>query len=267
MVMRSTFMSGKMRYGAGLQGAEIDLKLLAHCFSTDECRVSVLTVREAAPTAFYMLSSPGMLELEPCSERALAARLDGTGEPIEIDVTWDKAFEVAESLLSVMHGAARLVRDDYRPVSIGAMLKFTLDGSFVASWSRGSYLRDYSFPPDRTLTDLVRLWAFKGLEDQAVSLALTIYGTQPLGWATLYMVYEVIKDDVGIDGIDRLVGIKAREAFKKAANNARRPKDGPRHAYRTEVDEEKLISYETGNGVVRHLLNHWLGEKVGMIMA
>jgi hypothetical protein len=252
-------------YTAALRGAKIDLELLARCFNTDDCRVEQTTQREVANGPYYQLSST-RLELTTVYERQLATD-GGVTTPIEVDVTWDKARENAERLLSVMHGAARLVRSEYKPVAIGAMIKFSMDGRCIGSESRtafGDDWRSYTLPSERTgLAGLTRLWAEKGLEDDAVFRALAIYGAQPLSWSMLYMVYEIVREDAQIS---QFITKSRENDFTKAANNARALRQGPRHAFTSTLPEESLIFVEEGHTVIRDLLNGWLATKVGSFM-
>lgn len=253
-------------FAAALEGAEVDLKMLARCFTADDCKVELTSQREVARAAFYQLSSSS-LELATQHERQLATDGDATVE-IEVDVTFDKAREIAEHILRVMDGAARLVRSEYKSVKIAAINKFSLDGRWLATEGRhesGDRWRDYPLPAEQSgLTELTRLWAQRGLQDEPVARALTLYGTLPLSWAMLYMVYEIIRDDAKASSfkISDFLSKRWESDFTSAANNARLLRDGPRHAKSTPVGEESLITLEEGHSVIRHLFNHWLGAKV-----
>lgn len=259
-------MAEKMRYVAVLTGADIDLQLLAHCFINDECKVICSKLPGVGEGQFYHLISTA-LEMEPHYERKIAVNGSEQHEFL-LDCTIEKAKDEADRLLNVMHGAARLVRAKYKPISISSMHKFDLSGRLVGSFSSGPWgdsRRSYPMPSNRKgLTELVRQWAFKGLEDDAVSLALSMYGTQPLSWVMLYMIYEVIKDDV--DNINRYMNKNDYKNFTKAANNARRLRSGPRHAFKTKVHEEELLTLQHGEAIIRGLLKRWLGNKVGQNM-
>lgn len=263
-------MTDLFQFAAALVGAEIDLKLLAHCFVQEECNVQYSEFPDIGNGHFYLLTST-TLRMESMERREIVADADGNQNEIFLDSTWDQAATEAERLLNVMLGAARLVRSQFKPVSIGSLHKFQLDGLLVGSSSHGSFgdsSRNYGMPPDRTgLTALVRKWVSNGLEDEAVNFALSIYGALPLSWSMLYMVYEVIQGDIGGDNdVDKLISAKERKDFTKAANNGRNLRSGPRHAKKPKVDQNSLITITLGESIIRDLLNKWLGRKVGNVM-
>lgn len=262
-------MSDKAKYIAILVGSEIDLKLLSHCFTEEMCRVSYSALPDVGAGEFYFLESTE-LSFEPAWERKTLTKADDREEEVRLDRNWETARDCAERLLNTMHGAARLVRSQYKPVSLGSMHKFDLNGGWLGSAANGSWgddrWRNYGMPPNTTgLTELVREWVIRGSNDEAVAFALSIYGTLPISWTMLYMVYEVVRDDVN-DNFSNLISQKDLKEFTKAANNARDLRNGPRHAFQTALDESVLITLSEAEIIIRHILNHWLGEKVGKVM-
>jgi len=202
----------------------------------------------------------------------MVPNVNGTQIEGVFDLMWSTVADEAKRLLGAMNGAARLIQDQYKPVSVNSLHKFTLNGEWKGSsvtkpW--GDTWRDYPMPSIQDgLPEMVRLWTRAGLESEAVQFALTMYGTMPITWTMLYMVYEVIKDDMKLMGRDLsdLISKKKESDFRKSANHARHPSQGPRHAFRTKLNPDNLVSFDRSKLIVHHLLNQWLGEKVGKVV-
>jgi hypothetical protein len=258
----------KMRYMAALEGAEIDLKLLARCFTTNECRVAHGEWPKIGTGKLYMLSASS-LDLIPQEERRMVPSVNGTQIEGVFDLTWSVAADQTKHLLGAMNGAARLIQDQYKPVSVNSLHKFTLAGEWWGSsvtkpW--GDNWRNYPMPSAQEgLPEIVRLWTRAGLKSEAVQFALAMYGTMPITWTMLYMVYEVIRDDMNGD-LSSFISKKKESDFRKSANHARQLNQGPRHAFRSIIDPTKLMSLDDGKLIVHHLMNRWLGQKVGKVV-
>jgi hypothetical protein len=257
----------RWEYAAVLRGAEIDLKMLAHCFSSGITRVVLI---EGEPPLYELRSVE--FGLEPRWER----RVTTDGQAIRLNANWQFVGERSESFLRAMNGAARLARSAFEPVMIEGLHCYDDAGSRcgAATWKLGvsREFRTYSFPTERRgLAGLVRKWAALAGDDAAVSEALHVYGAFPVTWSSLWLIFEIIANDVG--GQAELkkqpwTNEKEIRRFAGSANHARTIHEGIRHA--GGVDPKWNPSRGMDLGLARvfitNLLNEWLGSKIGYFM-
>ena len=256
----------KIVYVAIMRGQQADLDLLVHLFTEEFCRV----VRTEDPDELLHCLHSSQFVLESDYEEMLLE--DGTVG--YIDKNPERIREIAAKMLGSMHGAAKLIRSRYEPVEIYALQKRTPDGESIAgtAWGGGGWDKTIPLPPERKgLPKLAREWAKKGFEDETVAFALQLYGFLPVSWVSLYVIYEVIESDVGksreLEAKKWLSRRRLRQ-FKFTANSTRDLRFGVRHGKNKNSRKKppESMTLAEGEACVRHLLNCWLSEKVGMHM-
>ena len=257
-------------YFVRLKGAEVDLRLVAH--SVQNKRFSVVVNRDNAGKEFYELHSQEFklprnvafhsTETESSGKKSTKLEL----EHIIIDTENDRNFEIvegkAEQILFSINGAAKLCYTQYKPIEIDCIIRKEPYGLYLRSQNPFDN-RSYQFSDeDQGWTDVINHWAQLGLRDPRVEFAFQIYGSVPHNWVTLYLIFEVIRNDCGRPP-SRMGWIsKAYESrFTGTANNNRDLETGIRHA--SDAQEfAKAMPLEEGQELVRKLMRLWIEEKM-----
>lgn len=258
-----------IEYRFSLGGDEIDLSLLELCFSDKECCVSKRVLEDGSSewilSAIPLFQRPARFSYRPAKSLRTKKRFK-----TQFDDNIAEVQALADQLISCMDGAAKLLRPNFRSIGIAAIYSYGTDGRWLGtSVSGSSGRRFYSLPGKKGgLPDLVRRWTECGMEDPSVSDALHIYGSGAITWSSLYLVYEIIRDDCGGNFKD-IVSRKDLGDFCSSANNNRTFSEGSRHAEKIRNPRAKArtaLSVQEANSIVRQMLNAWLGDKIGYWM-
>jgi hypothetical protein len=118
----------------------------------------------------------------------------------------------------------------------------------------------------------LRQIVFNRLADPAVHLALTYYGLQTPSWTTLYNVYEVLEESIGIDAIVQRGWATRRDldTFTTSANAPLVSGRFGRHARRRGVPQrtmtrrrgvpQRTMTLEDARTLFRTILARWISE-------
>jgi len=253
---------GTYRQGAGtsilygvLAGQVPSLEFLVGAFTEDDCKV---VLREASQT--YALRSSHLAL--PTTWRESTPVFASDGVAYEQDASEDDALSIAQRLVGWMNGAARLQEFNFVPVT----LKHVACEGRAHMHLSDSLLAHAPLSAERAA--LMRAWAQSAIADEKVELALQIYGTTPIGWTTLYMVFEVVRSDIGGSPAKRGYVSKAEESrFTGTANNSRSLIDGMRHGRPPEPGWNAAVAlnlYEA-QVLIMKLLRKWIGKKLSAI--
>jgi len=239
-----TYKTQKHTHFAVLCGREADLDLLTHYFTNDACKV----VRDDTRRRYILRSA--RLEL-PC-EWAKSSFGDGEIEQNEL-----MAEDIAENLVTLMNGTVTLQTYGFKPVSVEYIGWDEETGVHV---TLSDHLAAHPRPPEDPIKRaLPALWLQAGVLNENVKLALCILASQPVGWTSLYLLYELIKRDVGTLP-PAWVSKKEAHAFTATANHSRVLADGMRHAKTTPRDwtQEQEISLSDARGIIFNVMKEWI---------
>jgi hypothetical protein len=219
-----------------IEGSDTDLKLLLDFLST-----RTLIVVQEGPQ--YMLQVPS---------------LGLQGQPGTI-------FDDVKDLLESISGAAKTFYPGFRGIDFDKVIYVNDSGKRSAHKLLTSSPRDtrlYAFKHDDTrLSD----WLEAASQDEMIARAFSIYGALEHSWKNLFMVVEVIEDDLG--GESDLVhsGISSRaklKRFKATANNFSVVGKAARHASEAWDPPSKPMQIGEARDYVRDLMISWLDLKL-----
>lgn len=183
------------------------------------------------------------------------------------DIGKDELYATASNLIDVINGATKLYNPSCSPLTFNTISRIKEDGSregvgyFVASPPRTKY---FGFiPEDKTLVE----WIMFALSDSEVTRALYLYGALEPNWKNLFMVLEIIEDDLGGQkklGKSNLIARKDLEDFKQTAQSYKTIGKEARHGSLKRKHEPPLhpMSIEKANEVMRALLKNWIKTKL-----
>jgi hypothetical protein len=255
-------------YSAILTGADIDLRMLAHCFTRTDARIVCIN-REGGTV--YALQSSGFI-LPPKWE----SHVSSDGVVINLNANWKFVGDTAEEILRAMNGAARLSRPSFHPATIRRLECHDLSGAVcgATTWqfTTPDEVRRYAFPPARTgLVDLLQKWVELARSSAPVDQALHIIGAFPITWSSLYLIFEIVCADMGGEAeMLKRHWIKRTmlNRFTTSANHARSIKEGARHGGPVKRGQKPAATIDLmrAHTFIVQLLNGWLAEKVGGYM-
>lgn len=255
-------------YSAVLRGAEIDLRMLAHCFTRNDARIVPISREEGT---VYALQSSKFI-LPPRWKRHVVS----DGGVVHLNANWEVVGGEAEKILRAMNGAARLSRPSFNPATIRGLECFELNGIFrgARTWefTLPGELRTYAFPPKRTrLVDLIQKWVELARSDNSADEVLHIFGSFPTTWSTLYLIFDIVRADMGGESemLKRPWIVKTTlKRFTASANKTRSIKEGARHGGPAEDgwNPGNAMDLMRGRDFIVQLLNGWLAEKVESYM-
>jgi len=236
-----------MKWVAQLSGDKSDLKELSKSLKDDELRV-------VEQTGQYFLESE---------------KFNGLA-------TYKEVTSVATEILSLLTGSIKLVLGGRTPIKIASIIRICKNGrrdlfgtSFVTvntsirttSEIRGSNgTIKMSNQADEVLK-LVKL----GISDKKVAKALRLFGTNKHDWVSLYRLYEVIEEDIGvIEKISRKKWAtkKSINRFKQTANSPTAIGDASRHGKENTLAPSNPMKLSKAECLIEFILHNWLRSKL-----
>ena len=121
---------------------------------------------------------------------------------------------------------------------------------------------DFTLPPisDGTLN----VWISAGNKNKLVERALVLYGSLEHTWKNLFMVIEVVEDDLGGEGALIQTGWVLRErlkTLKHTANSFRALGSESRHGTDTKEPPASPMPLNEAREIVMNILQNWLNSK------
>jgi hypothetical protein len=230
-----------MTMKAWLEGHEFDLEDLARLLPTDDVRV----IKEG--DGFYLT----------------AAELDNP--------TPGRAFhEVAEELLVRVNGVGRLMRDGFAPVALKG--HYEQDGNVSVVLSTATVRLRAHISATATVYDSdgnpvpqppLASPAYIALAAQNPDVAevLEIMGRpDPLSFADLYKVYEIIKHSGALNPAMNSAGVSeaTTRLFTRTANHPEASGDAARHARSRDQPPARPMTLDEARAMLRSLASAWL---------
>ena len=237
------------KYEAVLSGDSASLKSLSQCFTEADCRVV------AHPKVYRLLSS--RLELTPVWKTKTSPFRDLVDE---VDESEEEAEIIAGQLIYLMNGAAKLMLHSYYPIELDYIVCPERGGCHV---KLSMSIAAHREPTDRE-TGVLRQWVRSGLSNDRIEMALQILGSQPSGWSNLYLIFELMKWDLGCSPAD--LGWISKHVEKRltaTANNCRTVEHGMRHASDVSLSRNvpEFLPLEEGRDIIKDLFRRWLDAK------
>jgi len=100
--------------------------------------------------------------------------------------------------------------------------------------------------------------------EQPVEKVLRMYGSSDLNYRDLYVIYEVVEDDLG--GIDAAAGVSGinktdLKRFKHTANSVAVLGDAARHGAESTDPPKQPMALEQARTIIDKLVRAWIGSK------
>ena len=175
-----------------------------------------------------------------------------------------EAYDVATGLLETINGAAKVLNPSYDGVSLKAIGFKDEQGEIKRHYflhaQSTRYILHASGKDDPTLSELVELTT----TIPSLAKALTLYGSLEHNWKNLYMVMEVIEEDLGgesavLSSYSELT--QAWKLCKRTANSFGAIGREARHAKNFEAPSNAM-QLEEAQELVREVLFRWLRTKL-----
>jgi len=174
--------------------------------------------------------------------------------------SFDEAKATARDVLRLINGTGLLIDPEFIPVSLYE-ISYTAKGRMGAA-DFGSMPRNKEntflgfHPQHRVFSEIVLKHASTNSAVRFVLDALAL----PTTWASLYLVYDAIKDDIGGQILLEERGWATSEEFSNfrySANTSRAIREGARHGG-TVSAPKPLISLYCGRDIVERIVRGWL---------
>ena len=203
----------------------------------------------------------GLLSKSPFEFKRAGKRNFLTLPDVPADAPSEAIKAAADQLIEVVNGAARLYYANFDPVSYASVTRPKDDGTRQGYGYLTAQVGDNAFtvvnPNDTTLLE----WVEIGLADDDVARAFLLYGSLEPSWNNLYMVIEVIEDDLGGESglIDAgIVSGADIKLFKHTANSYRALGSDARHATLATEPPATSMSLAGAKDLIRDLLREWV---------
>ena len=206
----------------------------------------------------------GLLSAAPFKFEKAEERNFLTLPDVPADATSEAIKAAADQLIEMVNGAARLYYPNFEPIKYVSVTRPKDDGTRQGYGYLTAQVGDNVFtvvnPGDTMLHD----WVEFGLTDDDVARALYLYGALEPSWKNLYMVIEVIEDDLG--GETNLIGVGIvshadLKLFKHTANSYRALGSDARHATLATDPPKSSMSLASAKNLVRELMRAWVQLK------
>lgn len=215
-----------------LEGTEEDLQLLARFLSTDKLQM----VQE---------------------DDAIMLKVPSLGQEDQPATIFDDVKDLLESI----NGAAKVFYPKFMGISFNKIIAVDDGGKQTTHVLLTAPQSDYQFFAFKQNDDRLSRWIDASLQDEMIARAFSIYGSLEHNWKNLYMVVEVIEEDLGGEGSLIKSGITSRnklKRFKSTADNYLVVGKEARHASTKWDSPSKPMNINEGREYVGNLLRSWL---------
>ena len=175
--------------------------------------------------------------------------------------------EAAKALIGRLNGLARAHRRNYRPVSITHRYTSSTGTYVVVPTARIEVIGvapTVGVPGPSQPSPFPKRAALAAVNAD-VDEAIGIMGRgEPLGWADLYKVYEIVSHAVRPDSITKLewTDNHTAAAFRASANRADVSGEAARHARNTGPRPTRTMSLDAGRAFIGHLVTQWMDHLI-----
>ncbi|MHA1540080.1 MAG: hypothetical protein ACTSXQ_06365 [Alphaproteobacteria bacterium] len=241
-------------YFSVLSGAETDLRFLSSLFQKGE--------------AFYVLS---VSDEDGTQYQLHADRFMRSADLVNEEENWQFVEAESAHAIRLMNGAAKLIQSHYTPIGIDSFHKCPKKGRNIVATERPTRpAKNYAIPTRHSnLVALSQEWVKHGYQNANVSFALQTYGNIQPSWASLRAIFETIQDDIGGEMALRKknwLPVEQIQSLKRSRGNHHTIYGHTAHSRSTSVQlNTKKTSLFEAEESIRHILNLWLSEKIGVI--
>lgn len=172
----------------------------------------------------------------------------------------------ADQLVEVLNGAARLYYERFGRVGFTSVTILDPDGKRRGYGYVTAHVRDHTFTVFGEGDETLAVWVSQALANPEISRALILYGALEPNWKNLYLVLEVIEDDMGGEAELKASGLlraKELDSFKHTANSYRAVEREARHATLSREPPANPMPIDKASEFIRELLRAWLNFKDG----
>ena len=180
------------------------------------------------------------------------------------DADSETVRSAAAQLVEVVNGAARLYYKRFGGVRFSQVTILDSDGKRRGYGYLTARARNHTLTAVSSADQTMASWVSLALADTEVSRALGLYGALEPNWKNLYMVLEVIEDDLGGEAQLKSSGFLQAghlDAFKHTANSYNAVGRETRHATLSREPPAKPMSITEAREFVQDLLRAWLRQK------
>jgi len=167
-------------------------------------------------------------------------------------------------LVAMLNGAAKLRFHEFTGVKSYSVIRFKSDGKRVgygfATAPKVPSTLYAPVPPD----GVINTWVSLGNKSDFIERALTLYGALEHNWKNLYLVLEVIEDDLGGEVAvlqKKFVSNRKLKSFKNTANSFRAIGRDARHATTRYSLPRSPMLITVAQELIHTVLEKWLESK------
>ncbi len=177
------------------------------------------------------------------------------------DADSEAVHVAANTLIDVVNGATKLYNDGFGGVGFVKVTRLGDDGKwhgygYLTVGPRSTELTVFR-PGDKTLAG----WVSTGLFDEDAARALGLFGSLEPSWKNLYLVFEVVMEDMGGQSALEAQGWIPRShirGFKQTANSYRALGQETRHAKLSYEPPAEPMLLQDAHELVRTILARWM---------
>jgi hypothetical protein len=189
----------------------------------------------------------------------------------------NQVLEIGKELVKVLNGIGQLHNDGWQMINHGGVMVVEPDGTkkmylFMSAsiTGRSRIVADLSVKNDKGDFVKIRRQSFieraylAAKNDLNVQKAMRIYGTRESNWTNLYIIYEVIEEDVGGKGeiVKRGWATDTEiRRFKHTANSVGAVGDDARHGKEQTLPPSNPMLVKEAKALIETLMKKWIESK------
>jgi hypothetical protein len=188
--------------------------------------------------------------------------LEVPGVTPETDI--DVAHMAASEFIETLNGVAKLYFPNFSAISYSKLLRLTDDGRRIGHYiihaNVGLYTASVNIPGDKTVSKWIQI----ARDNPEVARALHLYGLLESNWKNLYMILEVVEDDIGGETAliqTNLVEEKEIKLFKQTANSFGAVGHEARHSTLRFAPPAVPMKLQQAKTLISNLLKSWIEHK------
>jgi hypothetical protein len=185
-------------------------------------------------------------------------------------LTAEEVREAADRAAAAISGASFLILGMTTPLTVGNVYKVDEDGRRdITIFCNSGEVRVRTFPATITAgsvthypADPVHKYYEAASRDPAIERALSLRSMDSPNWVRLYILYEIVKNDVG--NLMHTAGWVAKAEIKRFSHTANSPSaTGSESRHGTEAIQPPTnpMSIQTARELIDRLLHEWIKSK------
>ncbi len=189
---------------------------------------------------------------------------------------YDNVKKLGRDLVDILNGLAKLQNKHWKPIKFNGVLRENLNGTTTIFFEAKAELQFEAtangtvVKADGTTDDSKHPSQFETKftvlsKDTNVQKALRIYGSREESWVDLYIIYEIIEDDLGGSQMifdNKWSSKNAIQRFKHTANSPKAIGDEARHGKENTLPPQKPMLFSDAKILIKELLDKWINNKI-----